>query len=55
MSCSINDGIWGLFYFFLFVSIMFMWRPSENTSAYAYHMQIATAEQEVSECVVCEA
>ncbi|KAK8826059.1 hypothetical protein WA556_003788 [Blastocystis sp. ATCC 50177/Nand II] len=45
----INDGIWGLFYFFLFVSIMIMWRPSENTSEYAYHIQIATGEQENEE------
>lgn len=41
----INDGIWGLFYFTLFVVIMIMWMPSENTSAYAYHIQLSTSEQ----------
>ena len=46
---SINDGIWGLFYFILFVVIMIMWMPSENTSAYAYHIQVATSEQAVRE------
>ena len=46
---SINDGIWGLFYFTLFVVIMIMWMPSENTSAYAYHIQLSTSEQAVRE------
>ncbi|KAK8796992.1 hypothetical protein WA588_001117 [Blastocystis sp. NMH] len=41
----INDGIWGLFYVILFVAIMIMWLPSENTSAYAYHMEISTSDQ----------
>ena len=55
MRRSINDGIWGLFYFFLFVSIMIMWGPSENTSEYAYHIQIATGEQEVGVVMRSEA
>lgn len=25
-----------------------MWKPSENTSAYAYHIQVATDEHTVS-------
>ena len=45
----INDGIWGLLYFLLFVVIMVMCMPSENTSAYAYHIQVATSEQPVRE------
>lgn len=45
MTRSINDGIWGLFYVILFVAIMIMWLPSENTSAYAYHMEISTSDQ----------
>ena len=44
---SINDGIWGLFYVILFVAIMIMWLPSENASAYAYHMEISTSDQPV--------
>ena len=44
---SINDGIWSVYYFLLIVCIMIMWKPSENTSAYAYHFQVATDIQEV--------
>ena len=40
-----NDGIWTLYYYVLFVAIMVMWKPSENSSAYAYHLQVATNEQ----------
>ena len=39
---SINDGIWSVYYFLLFFFIMMMWRPSENSSAYAEHIQVAT-------------
>ena len=44
---SINDGIWSVYYFLLIVCIMIMWKPSENSSAYAYHFQVATDIQEV--------
>lgn len=40
-----NQGLWDLFYLLLMVAIMIMWLPSENTSAYASHIQIATSEQ----------
>ena len=46
---SINDGIWSVYYFLLIVCIMIMWKPSENSSAYAYHFQVATDIQEVRE------
>ena len=42
VECSINDGIWSVYYFLLFFFIMIMWKPSENSSAYAYHIQVAT-------------
>ena len=47
MSTRINDGIWSIYYFLLFFCIMMMWKPSENTSAYAYHIQVASDAQEV--------
>ena len=50
MTYSINDGIWGLFYILLFLVIMIMWMPSENTSAYAYHIQVSTSDEPVSKC-----
>lgn len=40
-----NQGLWDLFYLLLMAAIMVMWLPSENTSAYASHIQIATSEQ----------
>lgn len=40
-----NQGLWDLFYLLLMVAIMIMWLPSENTSEYASHIQIATSEQ----------
>lgn len=40
-----NDGVWNIYYFLLFLAIMIMWKPSENSSAYAYHIQVATNEQ----------
>lgn len=39
---SINEAIWSIYYFLLFFCIMVMWKPSENTAAYAYHLQVAT-------------
>ena len=39
-----NDGIWTVYYFVLFVAIMIMWKPSENSSAYAVHIQVPTTE-----------
>lgn len=45
MIYSMNDGIWNIYYYILFVAIMVMWKPSENSSAYAYHLQVATNEQ----------
>lgn len=39
---SINDGIWSLYSFLLFFFIMIMWKPSENSSEYAYHIQVAS-------------
>ena len=41
-----NDGIWSVYYFILFVCLMVMWRPSENAAAYAYHSELATDIQE---------
>lgn len=38
-----------MYYFLLIVCIMIMWKPSENSSAYAYHFQVATDIQEVRE------
>lgn len=40
-----NQGIWDLFYLLLMIAIMVMWLPSENTSDYASHIQIATSDQ----------
>ena len=45
MIYSMNDGIWNIYYYILFVAIMVMWKPSENSSAYAYHLQVARNEQ----------
>lgn len=42
-----NDGVWNIYYFLLFLAIMIMWKPSENSSAYAYHIQVATDEHTV--------
>lgn len=55
VECSINDGIWSVYYFLLIVCIMIMWKPSENSSAYAYHFQVATDIQEVGKARRSEA
>ena len=41
-----NEGIWCIYYYILFVCLMLMWRPSENAAAYAYHNELATDIQE---------
>ncbi|KAK8803445.1 hypothetical protein WA158_001139 [Blastocystis sp. Blastoise] len=38
----INEGVWSCFYLAV---LSFLWRPTENISAYAYRMQIATEEK----------
>ena len=43
---SMNEGIWCVYYYILFVCLMLMWRPSENAAAYAYHNELATDIQE---------
>ena len=45
----INDGIWSMYYFLLILCIMIMWKPSENSSEYAYHIQVASDIQENDE------
>ena len=47
MRRSINEAIWSIYYFLLFFCIMVMWKPSENTAAYAYHLQVATDAEAV--------
>ena len=37
-----NDGIWAVYYYILFMCLMVMWKPNENASAYAYHNELAT-------------
>ena len=44
-----NEGIWSIYYLVLFVCLMYMWKPSENASAYAYHSELATDIQEDEE------
>lgn len=39
----------GIILFHIVCRIMIMWMPSENTSAYAYHIQLSTSEQAVRE------
>lgn len=41
-----NDGIWSVYYFILFLCLMVMWKPNENASAYAYHSELATEMHE---------
>ena len=41
-----NEGIWSIYYFILFLCLMIMWKPSENSAAYAYHNELATDVQE---------
>ena len=36
-----------MYYFLLILCIMIMWKPSENSSEYAYHIQVASDIQEV--------
>ena len=43
---SMNEGIWCVYYYILFVCLMLMWRPSANAAAYAYHNELATDIQE---------
>ena len=47
IDCSINDGVWSIYYLLLFFFIMIMWKPSENSSEYAYHIQVATNADDV--------
>ena len=49
MKTSMNEGIWSIYYLVLFVCLMYMWKPSENASAYAYHSELATDIQEDEE------
>ena len=44
-----NEGIWAVYYFILFFCLMLMWKPSENSAAYAYHSELATDIQEDEE------
>ena len=37
-----NEGVWSLYYFLLFLCLMYMWRPTENSAAYAHHSELAT-------------
>lgn len=46
---SMNEGIWAVYYFILFFCLMLMWKPSENSAAYAYHSELATDIQEDEE------
>ena len=46
---SMNEGIWSIYYFILFLCLMIMWKPSENSAAYAYHNELATDVQEDEE------
>ena len=45
----LNEGIWAVYYFILFFCLMLMWKPSENSAAYAYHSELATDIQEDEE------
>ena len=45
----INEGVWSCFYLAVLGAIMILWRPTENVSAYAYRMQIATEEKQDDE------
>lgn len=44
-----NEGVWSIYYFILFLCLMLMWKPNENSSAYAYHIELATDMQEDEE------
>lgn len=44
-----NEGVWSLYYFLLFLCLMCMWRPTENSAAYAHHSELATDIQEGEE------
>jgi len=43
------DGIWHILYFFVLLTIAFLWRPSSQTKAYAVSIQIPTAEEDDDE------
>ena len=46
-----NDGVWSVYYYVLFMCLMVMWKPNENASAYAYHNELATeAREDVGHC-----
>ena len=47
LTSSMNEGIWSIYYFILFLCLMIMWKPSENSSEYAYHIQVATNADDV--------
>ena len=44
-----NEGVWSLYYFLLFLCLMYMWRPTENSAAYAHHSELATDVQDEEE------
>ncbi|CBK23468.2 uncharacterized protein [Blastocystis hominis] len=44
-----NEGVWSLYYFLLFLCLMYMWRPTENSAAYAHHSELATDIQDEEE------
>lgn len=44
-----NEGIWNLFYLLILIYMLTLWAPNENSSAYAYHMQISTDERQDAE------
>ena len=49
--CRMNDGVWSVYYYVLFMCLMVMWKPNENASAYAYHNELATeAREDVGHC-----
>lgn len=44
-----NEGHLGRLLLHLFFCLMLMWKPSENSAAYAYHSELATDIQEDEE------
>lgn len=44
---SARDGVWNAFYLAMVVVIMYMVKPTEHSSAYAYRLELATEAREV--------
>jgi flagellar biosynthesis/type III secretory pathway M-ring protein FliF/YscJ len=42
----IFDSFWFVSYFFVFISIIIIWRPTENNKLYAFSEQISKEENE---------